>query len=228
MTSSGAFLPVNGIKLYYEVHGQSEPLLLLHGGGGSAEHFALMVPELARNFRVITPDSRAQGRSTDTPDPLSYRQMVDDMVGLLDALGIQSAHVGGWSDGAAIALHMALYAPERVRTLVLTPVDLSADALTDVFWEDAKQWQFPEKLVVWWRTRTGPSEQELAEIRVPTLILAGTDEQYIKHATFQQWSEVIPNAELIWLPETNHDLVLTKPAEVNQAIVSFVAKYHTA
>jgi pimeloyl-ACP methyl ester carboxylesterase len=225
MSTSGAFLPVNGIRLYYEVHGQGEPLLLLHGGGGSADHFAQMVPELAQHFRVITPDTRAHGRSTDTADPLSYRQMVDDMVGLLDALAVPSAHVGGWSDGASIALHMALYAPERVRTLLLTPVDLSADALTDVFWEDAKQWQFPEKLIQWWRTRVAPTEEELASISAPTLILAGVNEQYIKHATFQRWSEVIPNAELRWLLDTDHALVLTKPAEVNQAIVSFVAKH---
>jgi len=133
--SEGEVLQINGISLYYEVYGQGEPLLLLHGGGGSAENFNLMLPELAEHFQVITPDSPAQGRSTDTDQPLSHRQMVDDMIGLLDSLGIDSAYVGGWSDQASIAIHMAIYHPERVRALLLTPVDLSSDALTDVFWE---------------------------------------------------------------------------------------------
>ncbi len=225
MNQSGAFLKVNRISLYYENHGHGEPLLLMHGGGGSAEHFALMLPELAQHFQVITPDSRAQGRSTDTDQPLSYRQMVEDMVALLDDLGIDSAYVGGWSDGAAIAIHMAIYYPERVRALLLTPVDLSAEALTEAFWKQAGKWNLPEKLVTWWQTRPAPTVEELAGISVPTLIVAGENEQFIKREYFEPWSQVIPHAELTWITDTDHFLVLHKPAEVNQAILSFLRKH---
>ena len=227
MNQSGSVLEINGIQLYYKIHGHGEPLLLLHGGGGSAEHFEHMLPELARHFQVLTPDSRAQGRSTDTSQPLSYRQMVEDMIGLLDALGIDTAYVGGWSDGAAIAMHIAIYYPERVRALLLTPVDLSAEALTDEFWKESEQWELPEKLVTWWQTRVSPTEEELQGIRAPTLIVAGENEQFIKREYFVRWQEVIPNAETVWIADTDHFLVINKPDQVNQAIISFLKKIST-
>jgi pimeloyl-ACP methyl ester carboxylesterase len=217
-------LHINGISLYYQVYGQGEPLLLMHGGNGSSENFRAMLPELMKHFQVITPDSRAHGRSTDSDKPLSYRQLVDDMVGLLDALRIDSVYAGGWSDGAGTGLHMAIYHPNRVSALILTPVDLSAEALSDIFWEDAKarNWNIPNKLATWWSTRTSPSEEELSRIEVPTLIIAGQDEQYIKHDYFKRWHQVIPNSELVWIPEASHFLVYEKPDEVNQAILSFL------
>jgi pimeloyl-ACP methyl ester carboxylesterase len=218
------FLHINGISLYCQVHGQGEPLLLMHGANGSSKSFRAMVPELMKHFQVITPDSRAHGRSTDSDQPLSYRQMVDDMVGLLDALGIESVNAGGWSDGAGTGLHMAIHHPNRVSALILTPVDLSAEALSDLYWEDARarQWNIPEKLATWWSTRTSPSEEELSRIDVPTLIVAGQNEQYIKHDYFKRWHQVIPNSELVWIPEASHFLVYEKPDEVNQAILSFL------
>lgn len=224
MNQSGSILEINGIQVYYELHGYGEPLLLLHGGGGSAEHFEHMLPELAQHFQVITPDSRAQGRSTDTDQPLSYRQMVEDMIGLLDALDIDSAYVGGWSDGAAIAMQIAMHYPERVRALLLTPVDLSAEALTDEFWKESEQWKLPEKLVTWWQTRVSPTEDDLRAIRVPTLIVAGENEQFIKREYFVRWQELIPNAETVWIADTDHFLVINQPNQVNQAIISFLRK----
>lgn len=224
--SEGDTFHVNGISLYYEVHGQGSQLLLLHGGGGSAEHFNPMLPELTKHFRVVTPDTRAQGRSTDTDEPLAYRQMAADMIALLDLLGIDSAYVGGWSDGAALAIYTAIYYPERVRALLLTPVDLSSEALTDVFWEDAKQWNLPEKLETLWKeTRVSPSTEALAGIRAPTLFVIGENEQYIKldHIAWQY--NAIPHAEVVWIPDADHFLVLNKPEEVNQAFLSFLSRH---
>ena len=224
--SEGDLLEIDGISLYYEVRGQGEPLLLLHGGGGSAEHFNRMLPELTKHFQVITPDSRSQGRSTDTDEPLSYRLMVEDMVGLLDSLDIESAYVGGWSDGAAIAIYMAIYHPERVRALLLTPVDLSSEALTELFWEDAKQWNLPEKLeTLWYKTRVSPTDEELAGIRAPTLFVIGQDEQYIKPEHLAWQYETIPGAEVAWISGADHFLVINKPDDVNQVILSFLSRH---
>lgn len=222
--SEGEVFKINDISLYYEIDGQGEPLLLLHGGGGSAEHFNLMLPELRQHYRVITPDSRAHGRSTDTLEPLSYRQMAADMIGLLDSLKLVSAYVGGWSDGASIALHMAIYYPDRVRALLLTPVDLSSEGLTDLFWEDTKEMNFPEKLEKWWRTRLPPSQKELSGIKVPTLFVIGKEEQYVKleHVKWQYQS--IPGAEVVWITDADH-ILITKPAAVNMAFLSFLNKH---
>jgi pimeloyl-ACP methyl ester carboxylesterase len=223
--SDGTYLPINGISLYYEEHGQGEPLLLLHGGAGSAENFNLMLPGLAKHYRVITPDSRAQGRSTDDDKPLSYLQMVDDMIALLDALDIGSAYVGGWSDGAAIALHMAIYHPKRVRALLLTPVDLTSDGLSDLFWEETKEMEFPEKLETWWRERLRPTEEDMSGINVPTLFVIGENEQYVKldHVSWQY--KLIPGAEVAWIPDADH-ILPAYPDAVNGAFLSFLKQQH--
>lgn len=223
--SEGKYLNVNGISLYYEARGSGEPLLLMHFGAGSAENFNPILPELTRHYRVITPDSRAQGRSTDTEEPLSYRLMVDDMITLMDSLGIDSAYVGGGSDGAAIAIHMAINHPERVRALILGVVDLSSDALTDVFWEEIEQYDIPEKLsTLWYETRISPTKEQLAGIEAPTLFLIGEEEQYIKFEHIAWQANTIPNATEVWIPEADHFAFMTHPDIVSKAIISFLNK----
>lgn len=223
--SEGKYLNINGISLYYEVRGSGEPLLLLHYGAGSAENFNPLHPNLTSHFQVITPDSRAQGRSSDSEEPLSYRLMVDDMITLMDSLGIDSAYVGGASDGAAIAIHMAIHHPERVRALILGAVDLSSDALTDVFWEEVKQYDIPEKLAtLWYETRISPTKEQLAEIDAPTLLLIGEEEQYIKFEHIAWQANSIPNATEVWIPEADHFVFTTHPNKVSSAILSFLNK----
>ena len=107
---------VNDITMYYELHGEGEPLLLLHGGTASgAETWAYHIPKLAESYQVIVPDARAHGRTTDSEQPLGYALMADDYVKLLDKLGIEQANVVGWSDGAIVGLYMLQQHPERVR-----------------------------------------------------------------------------------------------------------------
>ena len=111
-----------------------------------------------------------------------------------------------------------------MRALLLTPVDLFSEALTDVFWEDAKQGNYPEKLEMWWRTRSPPTERELSGIRAPTLFVIGEEEQYVKldHVAWQYQS--IPGAEVVWIPDADH-LLVEKPDEVNQVFLSFLNKH---
>lgn len=138
--------------------------------------------------------------------------MVEDMISLLDSLEIDSAYVGGWSDGASIALHMAIYYPERVRALLLTPVDLSSEALTDLFLEETKQYNFSEKLEMWWRTRSRPTKEELSEIRALALFVIGEKEQFVKLDHVKWHYQSITGAE-VWIPDADHILV-AKPEAV--------------
>jgi pimeloyl-ACP methyl ester carboxylesterase len=222
--SKGAFLEINGICLYYEVHGQGDPILLMQGGGGSAEVFNRMLPGLTTHFQVITPDTRGRGRSTDTADPLSYRQFVEDMVGLLDALGIDSAFVGGYSEGAATAIHMAISYPDRVRALILTPVNLDAHVFPKRFWEDAERWNLPQKQVTFYRSKISPTEEEMASIRAPALIVIGTEEQYVAldHLAWQY--ETIPEAKVVWLEGADHGDLVIEPDRVVEAIMTFLQR----
>jgi pimeloyl-ACP methyl ester carboxylesterase len=110
---------VGDIQLYYEEHGQGEPLLLVMGLGASTLSWSGQIPAFEREFRVIAFDNRGAGRSDKPAAPYSIALFADDATGLLDALGIDSAHVYGQSMGGFIAQELALRHPQRVRTLVL-------------------------------------------------------------------------------------------------------------
>jgi pimeloyl-ACP methyl ester carboxylesterase len=109
----------NNITMHYEEAGQGEPLLLLHGLGSSCDDWELQIPVFAQQYRVIAPDARGHGQSEKPPSPYSVPLMAADVLGLLDALGVASAHVVGLSMGGMIAFQMAVDCPERVRSLVI-------------------------------------------------------------------------------------------------------------
>lgn len=114
----GKYIDADDVRLYCEIYGQGEPLLLIHGNGASIHSFANQIPELSKHFKVIAVDSRAQGRSTDSDKEITYARMASDMVKLLDALNIETAHVVGWSDGGIVGLELAYAHPDKVKMLV--------------------------------------------------------------------------------------------------------------
>jgi len=108
-----------GARLYYEVHGEGEPLLLIPGFGSSIPVYWANLPELSRHFRVIAFDPRGAGRSDAPAGDYTMEVFADDAVAVLDAADEASAHVFGTSFGGMVAQHMALLHPQRVRRLVL-------------------------------------------------------------------------------------------------------------
>ncbi len=117
--AQGNYANVNGLRMYYEVHGKGDPLVLLHGGVGGLEMLGAILPALAEHRRVIAPDFQAHGRTADIDRPLRYEFMADDIAALLSHLGVEQADVMGTSLGAGIGLQLAIRHPERVRKLVL-------------------------------------------------------------------------------------------------------------
>src|SRR5688500_7595465 len=115
----GRYANVRGFKMYYEVYGAGEPLLFVHGNGGSINNFIHQVPFFAKKYKVILADSRAQGKSIDVSDSLTYEMMADDLNALLDHLKIDSCHVIGWSDGGINGLLLALRHPKKVKKLAI-------------------------------------------------------------------------------------------------------------
>jgi pimeloyl-ACP methyl ester carboxylesterase len=117
------YAPVNGLEMYYEIHGTGQPLVLLHGAFSAiGTSFQKLLPDLARTRQVIAFEMQGHGRTADIDRPLSVEQMADDTVAALRHLGIERADFFGYSMGAAIALRVVIRHPEVARKLVLTSV----------------------------------------------------------------------------------------------------------
>lgn len=117
MANTG-YAPVNGLEMYYEIHGSGDPLLLIHGAYASIPMWGPILTELAKNHQVIAVESQGHGRTADIDRPIRYETMAQDMAALLDYLQIEQADVVGYSMGAGTALQMAMQRPEQVRKLV--------------------------------------------------------------------------------------------------------------
>jgi pimeloyl-ACP methyl ester carboxylesterase len=123
------YAPVNGLQMYYEIHGFGEPsLLLLHGGLFDIDQqFGEVLPTLAASRRVIAADFQAHGRTNDIDRPLTSENLASDVIGLLEHLQVAQADVWGFSVGGAVALHLAIKHPEVVRKLIVSSASFHPD-----------------------------------------------------------------------------------------------------
>ncbi len=115
----GHYLRVNGMDMYYEEYGEGRPLILLHGGTSTSQTWQPFLPIFMPHFRVITPDSRAHGRTNNPAGELSYRQMADDVAALIHALNLVQPIIVGYSDGGQIALELGMHYPGLADALVI-------------------------------------------------------------------------------------------------------------
>ena len=119
MAPAGTRIEANGLRVYYEVHGEGEPLLLIHGGTATSQAWASHLPAFAEHFRIFAPDSRGHGRTDNPTGEHGYRVMADDVAALVGALGLRRPLVLGYSDGGQIALELGMRYPGLARVLVL-------------------------------------------------------------------------------------------------------------
>lgn len=117
--STGRILVINGAELYVEEHGAGAPLVLIHGGLGSGVEWSPVRRLLASQFRVITPDSRGHGRSTNPSGRLSFPAIADDIAALIGSLELDRPVVAGWSDGGQVALELAVRHPGVVGAIIV-------------------------------------------------------------------------------------------------------------
>jgi pimeloyl-ACP methyl ester carboxylesterase len=129
-TGTHGYAPVNGLQMYYEIHGSGRPLVLLHGNLSTiGVDFGRMLPGLARDRRVIAVEQQAHGHTADIDRPLSIRQWADDTAALLRHLDVEQADFFAYSSGTGIAMELALQQPRLVRKLVLASVAYRLDGL---------------------------------------------------------------------------------------------------
>src|SRR3954451_15483221 len=130
MVTDSGYADVNGVHMYYETYGEGTPLVLLHGGMLSIDlNFAGLIPTLAKKHRVIGVELQGHGRTADTDREITPAALASDVVGLLDHLGIERAHVLGHSMGAAVALELAVSHPDRVRRVVALSASVRPDGM---------------------------------------------------------------------------------------------------
>ncbi len=245
-SGSGQYADVNGVRLYYEVHGKGEPLLLLHGGTAFIESFYRQIPALAREFMVIAPDSRGHGRSQDAGASLRYDLMASDMARLLDELGIPSAYIVGWSDGGIIGIDLAIRRPGLVKKLVAIGANVRVDGLTAEALESirtlgpespmlAEVRQFytlvaprPEYWPVlvgrvrkMWLSQPNYSARELSRIKAPVLVIAGEKDDIRGEHTIEI-ARSIPGARYEIVAGATHQVPIEKPDLVNGEIIRFL------
>jgi pimeloyl-ACP methyl ester carboxylesterase len=123
-----AYAQVGDLNMYYDVHGQGRPLVLLHGAYQTADTMGPLVPGLAESRRVVVPEMQAHGRTADIDRPITYEQMADDTSRLMRELGFDDADIVGYSMGGAIGLQIAVRHPELVRKLVIISSGFASDS----------------------------------------------------------------------------------------------------
>jgi pimeloyl-ACP methyl ester carboxylesterase len=127
-TPQSGYAPVNGLRMYYEIHGTGEPLLLLHGAFGAIDLWGPILTTLAEHHQVIAVEFQGHGHTADIIDrPLSYEQMADDVAALMAHLGIEQADIVGYSMGGTTGLQLAIRHPELVRKLVTVSPNYRSD-----------------------------------------------------------------------------------------------------
>jgi pimeloyl-ACP methyl ester carboxylesterase len=197
-TPQTGYAPVNGLEMYYEIHGRGEPLVLLHSAFYTIGMWGPFLASLAETHRVVAVEFQGHGHTADIDRPFSYEQLADDVAAVLDHLGIAQADIVGHSIGADTALQVAIRHPERVRKLVpisgkyrydgeypellagiqqMTPAIFAGTPYVDAYRSTAPSPDgFPllvEKLKAFFGTEYAWPDEDLRSIAAPTLLMIG-------------------------------------------------------
>jgi pimeloyl-ACP methyl ester carboxylesterase len=242
---AGRYLNSRGFKMYYEVYGQGDPLLIIHGNGGDINNFVFQIPYFSKKYKVILADSRAQGKSTDMGDSLSYEMMTDDLNALLDSLHVKDANVIGWSDGGINGLLLAIRHPDKVKKLAVTGANISPDATAIDPW--GYKWALEMNNQADSMLRAGKLNAEmknqrkvthllsyephislaqLHSIKCPSLIIGGDHDVILPEHT-ALIARNIPQSYLWIIPNSGHSTPLYYRDDFNRVVDDFFSKpYH--
>lgn len=221
-------ISVNGMEMYYEIRGQGEPLVLLHGGGGIGANWQLIFKEPPEGFQLIVPDLRGHGRSTNPSTEFTFRQTALDVFALLDHLGIERFKAIGMSMGAKTLLHMATQQRARVEDMVLVSAapyfpeqaraimrQLSEAEHTEAEWRQMREWHRhgDEQILALWKlvdafkdnyTDMSFTPPSLSTIMARTLIVHGDrDPLYPVNLAVEMYA-AIPRSYLWIIPNGGH------------------------
>jgi pimeloyl-ACP methyl ester carboxylesterase len=249
LPEGGATIGRDGARLWFGDYGSGPAVVLLHGGLGNAGNFGHQVPALlARGYRVIAVDSRGQGRSGWDGRPFSYDQFAEDLVAVLDHLGVARAAIIGWSDGACTGLAMARAHPERVAGVFyfacnVDPTGAWPFEMTDVIGNCVTRHQkdyaalsptpegfetMSQALQVMQSSQPNYSQNDLKSIGVPVTVAQAEADEFIRPEHARYIAASIPGARHVDLPGVSHFAPVQRPALFNAAVLYFLAGLRAA
>ncbi len=230
---NGKYIEVNGVSLYYEIYGEGEPLLMIHGNGNSMSGFINQLEDFSKKYQVIFLDCRGRGNSTyQKGTELTFDLQIEDIRLFLDKLNLPKVSIVGWSDGGILGILMALKHPERVNKLVSMAANIFPEGCVDL--DDMKKTR--DKLVSENKDHKNDlfidlynldinypnlEYKDLNAIKSKTLIMAG-DHDEIKNEHTVKIFEAIPEAQLAIVPNATHYLPLQNPKLFNQIVLDFL------
>ncbi len=232
----GNYLKLQDTNLYYEVYGEGEPLILLHGNSGSIKDFYQQIPVLSKQYKVIAIDTRGQGKSIDSSKKdFTYKMFADDVKAVADQLKLNKVNIAGWSDGGNTGLEFALKYPEKLNNLITIGANAFPDGvddrLTDHFENKMlvmKELKNPEKfneqrLLKIMLTQPRIAKKDLNKIGSRVLVIAG-DKDVIKRDHTELIAKEIPNAELKIYGNATHMIPFENADQLNTDILNFLGK----
>lgn len=235
------YAELNGIRTWYDEHGEGEPLVMLHPGGTDSRAFAPNLEALAARFHAFLPERRGHGHTPDTDGPYSYELMAEDTIHFLEQIVGGSARLLGVSDGAVVALLVAAKRPELVQRLICAAgvfnnsgwVEGAIDPVVEppefqvASYEELSPDAIEHLPVVVQKLNemhtNGPTltQNDLRNIRCRTLVMVGDDDEVIlEHAI--DFYRGLPNGELAIVPGTSHGVLVEKPDLCNKIMCDFM------
>ncbi len=232
------------VTLWFATFGEGPPVVLLHGGLGNSDHFGELVPALvARKRRVIVMDSRGHGRSTRSARGISYRQMADDTVALLDHLAIERAAIVGWSDGGATGLDLAIRYPERVSKLFVIGTNYAvagtkkggskSKTFPAYFARGRREYArlspqprqlnaFLAELRAMWGSQPNYTEEQLASIVAPVVVALGEHDEVVRLDHVREMVQHLGRGRLVVLPGVSHFAMWQDAPTFNAEVIEFL------
>ena len=245
VTNDQGYVENDGARIWYAAYGSGSPVILLHGGLGHSGNWGYQVPALVRNgYRAVLIDSRGHGRSTRDARPFNYELMASDVLAVMDELHLEKARLVGWSDGACIALILAMKAPARVASVFFFACNMDPSGTKTIeptpildrcLSRHAKDYArlsatpdqfeaFAEAVALMMKTQPNYSAHDLAQISVPVAIVQSEHDEFIKREHAEYLARSIPNAELVDLRGVSHFAPLQRPEQFNASMLAFLGK----
>lgn len=241
---AGHYVQAGDAKIYYEVYGEGQPIVVLHGGiFGSTIEMDPFIEKLKEHFQVIAPSTRGHGKSEIGSGPITYDKKADDVMAVVNAVTKDSVIVLGFSDGAYTGYKVASKYPERVKKLIAIGAGEQIPGLRKVvfssteeafkmdkaYWEQQLELmpeperlqEFWDKMATFYNTMTA-SKQLFGSIQCPVLLLSGELDRNAPLTTIITAYNMIPNCQLSIIPNTGHVVFLENFAAVWASVEPFI------